>query len=122
MASRSLLSSKHVYSAPVAVLDLSYIVTTSFVKISETSGHSRFAMLTSSLYHRILINITTCGGMEEENSFAFLQSCGVMKVMHRNPSEILSLSKGHPQLLQTNLLRDWQNTDNQKICVIVFDH
>ena len=32
--------------------------------------HSRFAMLTSSLYHRILINITTCGGMEEENSFS----------------------------------------------------
>lgn len=33
-----------------------------------------------------------CEGMEEENSFGFIQSNGVMKVMHKNPFETLCLS------------------------------
>ena len=44
--------------------------------------------------------------------------------MYWNISHVLSLAKGYPQLLQTNLLKRWQNTDryDQNICVAGFDH
>ena len=44
--------------------------------------------------------------------------------MDTNPFEILSLSKCQQQLLQTYLLKGWQNTDydDKNICVIGFDY
>jgi hypothetical protein len=45
--------------------------------------------------------------MEEENSFGLLQADREIEVMYRDPPQIMSLTKGNPQLHHTKLLKGW---------------